>query len=218
MLNVSEMTVKHAKAVHTDGAPELVQAVEQGKIAVSTAATLTALPKPVQSTVVKLSDSEILTKAKEIKRRKREERETDRRERAAVAVDLLPILEKEAKERQSKLAGTRSNPGDKKEVREIFPQPDQGKSSDKAGKIMQVSGRMVSDSQRFRHNFRKRRLEIHANKPPYNSSPTVWRPSAAVYQAAPATPRARAWRAIRALSLVHWDRIPPGPSAIAQFA
>src|SRR5690606_18766996 len=38
MLNVSERTVRSARQVRDDGAPELVQAVEQGKVSVSAAA------------------------------------------------------------------------------------------------------------------------------------------------------------------------------------
>jgi len=38
MLNISERTLRTAKQVHHEGAPELVAAVEQGKVAVSAAA------------------------------------------------------------------------------------------------------------------------------------------------------------------------------------
>ena len=54
MLNVSQDSIQRARQVQTAGAPDLVQAVERGKIAVSTAATLTALPKAEQAEVTRL--------------------------------------------------------------------------------------------------------------------------------------------------------------------
>jgi len=65
-LNVSVPTVKRAKEVLAEGAPSLVQAVDSGEVAVSTAATLTALPKEEQAEVVAKGRSEILRMAKEL--------------------------------------------------------------------------------------------------------------------------------------------------------
>jgi hypothetical protein len=45
MLNVSEKSIKRAKAVQRDAEPELQAAVEQGKIAVSLAANAAKLPQ-----------------------------------------------------------------------------------------------------------------------------------------------------------------------------
>lgn len=56
LLNVSPRTVADAKAVQTHGAPELIQAVEKGEVAVSTAAVLAKeLPVEKQSEVVQLA-------------------------------------------------------------------------------------------------------------------------------------------------------------------
>lgn len=51
-VGVSGKSVDFASKVIKNGAPELVQAVEQGKIAVSTAAAITQLPKEEQKRVV----------------------------------------------------------------------------------------------------------------------------------------------------------------------
>jgi len=67
MLNVSVSTGKLGKTVLADGAPELVQAVECGEVAVSTAATLTALPQEEQAELVARGEKEILAAAKAIR-------------------------------------------------------------------------------------------------------------------------------------------------------
>jgi hypothetical protein len=48
MLNVSRDSVQKARRVRAKGAPELVKAVEDGKLAVSAAAALTGMPKDKQ--------------------------------------------------------------------------------------------------------------------------------------------------------------------------
>lgn len=45
MLNVSERTVRSARAVQSQGAPELVAAVETGKVSVSAAADVATLKR-----------------------------------------------------------------------------------------------------------------------------------------------------------------------------
>lgn len=78
MLNVSERTVKTAKAVERDGAPELVKAVEEGRASVNAAADIATLPKPEQAEIVAKGEKEILEAAKRIRAEKavvkREER------------------------------------------------------------------------------------------------------------------------------------------------
>ena len=54
MLNVSVGSVKSAKAVRTQGTPELVKAVERGDMAVSLAASVVALPEDDQELVTAL--------------------------------------------------------------------------------------------------------------------------------------------------------------------
>lgn len=52
MLNVGERSVRNARAVLDKGAPELVRAVEQGKVAVSAAAKIADRPKSEQARIV----------------------------------------------------------------------------------------------------------------------------------------------------------------------
>jgi len=58
-LNVSERMVRHAKSVLSEGVPELMQAVDQGKLAVSVAAELTQLPSETQREVLTRTPQEI---------------------------------------------------------------------------------------------------------------------------------------------------------------
>jgi ParB-like chromosome segregation protein Spo0J/DNA-directed RNA polymerase subunit RPC12/RpoP len=60
-------------------------------------------------------------------------------QRAAIAVNILPLLEKEAKERQ----GTRTD------IAENFPQSQMGRSRDQAAKIAGVNPHYVSDFKRI---------------------------------------------------------------------
>lgn len=66
-LNVSERTVNTAKKVQREGSPELIEAVEQGKVSVSAAADVATLRKEEQADVVAKGEAEILAKAKEIR-------------------------------------------------------------------------------------------------------------------------------------------------------
>lgn len=72
LLNVSVPSVKRARQVLTDGTPELVTAVEQGKVAVSTAADLTDFSHDEQQEIVARGEKEIIAAVKEIRSRKRE--------------------------------------------------------------------------------------------------------------------------------------------------
>ena len=85
LLNVSERTVKSARAVQREGAPELVAAVERGEISVSTAAEVATLPKPEQIEVVAMTPDEIVSKANKIKR---DRKELKRQERKQTIADL----------------------------------------------------------------------------------------------------------------------------------
>ena len=59
-------------------------------------------------------------------------------------MDILPILEKEAKERQIKLAGIRLN---KPDLPEKFPEPpNEGESREFAAKLTGTNSRYVSDA------------------------------------------------------------------------
>jgi hypothetical protein len=63
LLNVGERSVRSAKQVLDECAPQLVSAVEHGDIAVSTAAEIATLPEEEQEEVIAKGESEILRKA-----------------------------------------------------------------------------------------------------------------------------------------------------------
>lgn len=63
LVNVSHGSIDNASKVIKHGAPELVAAVEQGKMAVSTAATIAQLPKAEQQRVVASGDKKVITQA-----------------------------------------------------------------------------------------------------------------------------------------------------------
>lgn len=72
-------------------------------------------------------------------------------QRAAIATEALPLFEAEAAERKKKLSGTRSNPGEKKEVREKVPLPDEtGKATEKAAAAVGANPRYVSDAKKIK--------------------------------------------------------------------
>jgi hypothetical protein len=65
LLNVGTRSVQRARQVLTEGAEELIAAVEQGKVAVSTAADLTEFSHEEQQEIVARGEKEILAAAKE---------------------------------------------------------------------------------------------------------------------------------------------------------
>jgi len=67
MLNVGERTIRHAREVTAHGVPELVAAVERGRVSVSAAADLADDSEEEQRRVLELSDDEVLARAKEIR-------------------------------------------------------------------------------------------------------------------------------------------------------
>lgn len=58
LVNVSPRSIHYAREVRNHGTPELVQAVERGEVAVSTAASLTELEPELQTAIVNLPESE----------------------------------------------------------------------------------------------------------------------------------------------------------------
>lgn len=93
LLNVSPDSVGFAKKTIERGAPVLIQAVESGEVAVSTAAILTELPKPEQAEVVARGEKEIIAQANRIKAQRKAEAREERRERIiekAASLSSLP--------------------------------------------------------------------------------------------------------------------------------
>lgn len=78
MLNVSERTVRAAVKVRDEAAPELVHAVESGKVSVSAAADVATLPKEEQVVIVARGEKEILEAAKQIRAEKAEVKKAER--------------------------------------------------------------------------------------------------------------------------------------------
>lgn len=77
MLNVSPRTVAAAVKVRDEAAPELVHAVESGKVSVSAAADVATLPKAEQAVIVARGEKEILEAAKQIRIEKAEVRRVE---------------------------------------------------------------------------------------------------------------------------------------------
>lgn len=78
MLNVSTRTVASSAKVRDEGAPELVHAVESGRVSASAAADVATLPKEQQTEIVARGEREILLAAKEIRAGRAEERRAER--------------------------------------------------------------------------------------------------------------------------------------------
>jgi hypothetical protein len=70
-LNVSPRSVKTAKSVQRDGAPELIEAVETGEVAVSAAAELAKLPADEQAEILRTADPKALAKLAKERRHER---------------------------------------------------------------------------------------------------------------------------------------------------
>src|SRR6516165_1381538 len=70
LLNVGKRSVERAVEVRDHGAPDLVQAVEKGKVSVSAAADVATLPVEDQRELVARGEKEILEAAKQIRAKK----------------------------------------------------------------------------------------------------------------------------------------------------
>jgi hypothetical protein len=91
MLNVSTRSVEAAKQVQENGAPELVAAVDSGKVSVSAAAEVAKLPKEEQAKVV--AQGATADKAKEQREKRKAEKAAKQAENdaaRAAAADALP--------------------------------------------------------------------------------------------------------------------------------
>lgn len=83
LLNVSRRSVQAARAVKSEGAPELVEAVEQGRVSVSAAADVARIPQAEQVEIVAKGEREILEAAKRIRAERAEVRREERLDRIA---------------------------------------------------------------------------------------------------------------------------------------
>src|SRR5262249_32633156 len=67
LVNVSRESVQFARKVQQEGIPELVKAVEAGKVTVSTASKVATLPVEEQKTIVAKGPKEVRAKAKALR-------------------------------------------------------------------------------------------------------------------------------------------------------
>jgi N6-adenosine-specific RNA methylase IME4/ParB-like chromosome segregation protein Spo0J len=95
LLNVGKRSVERAREVQEHGAPELIEAVEHGKISVSAAADVAALPALEQREILARGEREILRAAQEIRARKAEMRRAERIERLAVTCNQNSLFPSE---------------------------------------------------------------------------------------------------------------------------
>ena len=88
LLHVSPRTVANAKKVETEAVPEVVDAVESGKIPVSLAATIAEAPPEKQREVIAKDDKKaILAASKEIRKEMAEQRRTKRSEDIVATIE-----------------------------------------------------------------------------------------------------------------------------------
>jgi N6-adenosine-specific RNA methylase IME4 len=83
LLNVGHASVERAKAVQRAGVPELIAAVDQGKVSVSGAADIATEPPEQQREIVARGEREILEAAKRIRGERAESRRNERIARIA---------------------------------------------------------------------------------------------------------------------------------------
>ena len=96
VVGVSGKSVDFASKVIEKGAPELVQAVEQGKIAVSTAAAITQLHKEEQKRVVETKDTKVIVAAaKEANEIKKVEKVQPRKSEYILLDDYLKLSDED---------------------------------------------------------------------------------------------------------------------------
>lgn len=94
LLNVSDRSLRSAKSIQSRGAPELVAAVQSGKVSVSAAAEVASRPVEQQREIVALSEDNIVKAANKIKlQRKKEKQKKKETERRAIPANIPKIGE-----------------------------------------------------------------------------------------------------------------------------
>lgn len=96
MLNVSERSVRTAKAVMEQGAPELVAAVEKGEVSVSAAAAVSELPREEQAAVVAAGPKAVKEKAKEVRQAKQPVQDEAQEEPEQIEPEVEKVMRKHA--------------------------------------------------------------------------------------------------------------------------
>jgi len=85
-------TYEQAKKVVEDGSPEVVDALDQGKVSINAASAIATLPAAQQAEIVARGTKEILQAAKEIRAARSEERRTERLEKiVAISTGNAPV-------------------------------------------------------------------------------------------------------------------------------
>jgi hypothetical protein len=90
MLNVSVHSIAKAAIVRRQGAPELIEAVEQGTASVSAAEQVASLPKPRQKEIVAGGEAAIVRAANAIKRERKESKRAERTAETQAAAATVP--------------------------------------------------------------------------------------------------------------------------------
>jgi DNA modification methylase len=91
ILNVSERSVASAKSIRDHGTPELIKAVESGKVAVSTAAKIAQAPPKEQVVIVAQGPKQIVKAAKEIQEEKKADKQKSIEQKAKAISEAPPI-------------------------------------------------------------------------------------------------------------------------------
>ena len=97
ILNVSRRSLQHAAKVQEKGAPELQAAVEQGRVAVSTAAELAEQPAEEQTKIAAMSEKDILSEAKRIRKEQNDKRRGERVEKLRAQSEAVTPLSTDRK-------------------------------------------------------------------------------------------------------------------------